>query len=196
MSYYSRPNGSGAGVNLPPLDEAISNEEGYGRNSGLRRASQRAANELPQLQTRNRIGQKNRFKSSLDSDSGAETLEPYVDTAKGCGFDKYAKDKKKKSTSSSSGHHHHHSSSSHRHSSKHDDSASDNDDKHHHHSSKGHKKKASKDKGKAKDQDGDDGASGGAYYGGGSTGGYYGGSSIGGYSASSYAGGSFYGSAY
>ncbi|KAK8078772.1 hypothetical protein PG994_002579 [Apiospora phragmitis] len=113
IPYYYGASGGGGGNDLPPLQTAIRNEEGYGRNSAVYRYSHRAAGDLPVLQVNTKAGHKSKFKASLGSAGGAAaaTLEPPVSSSKGSVIDKYAKDKKSHSSSGHHGSSGHHSSS-------------------------------------------------------------------------------------
>ncbi|KAK8112437.1 hypothetical protein PG984_012963 [Apiospora sp. TS-2023a] len=191
MPQERKTRGGGGSENLPPLDDALSSEEGCGTYSYGYRSVDRDANNLPRMNRYNKRGQKTKFYDTLDYGDVA-TMEPPTTEGKysssKSGFDKYAEEKK--SHSSSSHRHHdsgHHASSS----SRHDDSSKHSSSKHSsskHTSSKHHGSGSScKDpKGKGKDKRDDDydydGGSSRAY-GGTSSGSYYGGSGSGGYSS-------------
>ena len=95
--------GGGGGQDRPSLNEAISNERGYGTNSGDGRAYYRDAKNLPRPNRHNKRGSKADFKGTLDKLTGTQILEPPATgkhsssskySSSTTGFDKYAKDKK------------------------------------------------------------------------------------------------------
>lgn len=194
MPQERKTRGGGGGEKLPPLDEALSSEEGHGTYSYGYRSVDRDANNLPRPNRYNKRGDKAKFHKSLDEHDGVDSLEPPAEgkySSSTSGFDKYAKSRSSSSKHESS----HHSSSHHRTSSSghHDDSTKHSSSKHS--SSKHSSSSTCKDpKGKGKykrDEDDDYGGSTRAF-GGLKSGAYYGGSA-GSYSSSS---GGYYGSSY